>query len=775
VCAALTASLDEALRDLGSGLGSGVAVVALGGYGRGEQCIWSDVDVMLLHEHTDPELLVRSVLYPLWDADLKVGHAVRTVSENREAAADDFETLTSLLSARLVCGDKALYAEYELMLIELIRKKPLASALVAAERQRRVDDPYPSMAADVKSGRGGLRTHHGFWWERRRAELLGLPLDEPTADESEARARLLSIRNALHAAAGRSTDRFLFDLREPAAAWLGTDVLSMAADLTSALHVGDGLADQRWPDLHAEQDPMVGLGRRVLGAVRSRFSAPAISDEPSARILATAVAAAGRKDGAWFTGAEEAAIAAAPTQEWTAGDRADFVLLLGSGARGRTIFGRLEALGWVERAFPEWGAVATAPQLAPFHDHPVGAHLWRAVDEMRLLIEGSGPPREIADEIGSTEELLLAAFLHDIGKARGGNHAVVGAGLAVAFLRRCGFGPATVGVVVDSIRLHLLLSETATRRDTADLDVINEVAALIGDVRRLDVLYLLTIADLRATGTTMWNEWRAVLIQGLYRRVREAIAAGGASPATPSVDSIVEAAGETVDRREIEEHVAAMPADYLESTSPQEALWHIAVANTLAGDAAACLDTAADGRVLVAGSDRAGFLLAVARAFTANGIGILDARLRTREDGIAIDTFHVAADHSGGAVPSEKWGAVTADLNAVLNGEQDLRPVIKERVTTYSGSTEESPTDVRTRLEGRYTVVEVRAPDRIGLLADIVDALHGDGLDIHLARIDTMGGEARDVFHVRRVGGIPVRDESELASLQARLEDKLSG
>lgn len=118
---------------------------------------------------------------------------------------------------------------------------------------------------------------------------------------------------------------------------------------------------------------------------------------------------------------------------------------------------------------------------------------------------------------------------------------------------------------------------------------------------------------------------------------------------------------------------------------------------------------------------------------------------------------------------------MTADLVAVLTGELDLRPVIKERVTTYSGSTAESPTDVRTRLEGRYTVVEVRAPDRIGLLADIVDALHGDGLDIHLARIDTMGGEARDVFHVRRVGGIPVRDESELASLRARLEDKLRG
>lgn len=775
VCAALTSSLDAALCELGSELGSGSCVVALGGYGRGEQCLWSDVDVMVLHNHTDAEPLVRKVLYPLWDADLKVGHAVRTVAENREAAADDFETLTSLLSARLIAGDHDLYAEFEEMVVDLVRSKPLASALVAAERERRATDRYPSMTADVKSGRGGLRTHHGLWWERRRAALLGLAEDEPTREELEAREHLLSIRNALHAAAGRSTDRFLVDLREPAATWLDTDVYSMAADLTAALHTGDGLADQRWPDLHAEQDPMVGLGRRVLGAVRTRFSSTSEPEPSSNRTLARAVQAAGRSEGAWFTSDEEAAIRTSAAQPWTAADRADFVKLLASGARGRTIFGRLEVLGWVAREFPEWAPVATAPQLAPFHDHPVGAHLWRAADEISRLIEGRGPTRDIADDIGSSEELLLAAFLHDIGKARGGNHAEVGADIATGFLRRCGYGPATIGVVADSVRLHLLLSETATRRDIADLDIINEVATLVGSVHRLDVLYLLTIADLRATGTTMWNEWRSTLIRDLYLRVRKAIDFGGAVPATRSVDSILEVADAVVGRREVEEHIAAMPADYLESTSPREVLWHIEVAKALDSGASVSTDPSDGGRVLIAGSDRSGFLLAVARAFTVNGIGILDARLRTRADGIALDTFHVAADHSGEAVPAAKWVSVATDLNAALAGERDLRPALRERVAAYRRSAGGGQAEVRATAEGRYTLIEVRAPDRIGLLADIVEALHGDGLDIHLARIDTMGGEARDVFFVRRIGGIPIRDESELSSLRARLGDKLKG
>lgn len=267
---------------------------------------------------------------------------------------------------------------------------------------------------------------------------------------------------------------------------------------------------------------------RILGSIRSRFSSPDQQPEDDDSVLVVAVRAASRTEGARFTRHEEEAIRAGASREWTATDRNALVTLLSGGARGRTIFGRLEEFGWMDREFPEWGPVATAPQLAPFHDHPVGAHLWRAAAEMHALVEGGGETREVADEVGSSEELVLAAFLHDIGKARGGNHAEVGAGLSAQFLRRVGYGPATRAVVVEAVRLHLLLSETATRRDTADLEVIDELVTKVGDVRQLHVLYLLTIADLRATGTTMWSQWRADLIRTLYGRVLEAIEAAAA-------------------------------------------------------------------------------------------------------------------------------------------------------------------------------------------------------------------------------------------------------
>ncbi len=774
VCDALTAHLDSALASLGGGLRSGAAVVAIGGYGRREQCIWSDVDVMLLHDGRDTEPLIKAALYPLWDAGLKVGHAVRTIEENRLHAAEDFESLTSLLSARLVAGDETLFGEFMDMLTELIRKRPLAPPLVAAERERRVVDPYPTMTGDVKTGRGGLRTHHGFWWERRRAELLGLPDDQAGTMELEAQEHLLAIRNALHAAAGKAVDRFIVDLRAPAAAWLGTDVKSLAAMFTSAMHAGDLLADKRWPDLHAEQDPMIGLGRRIFGVIKSRFAGDPEPVEDDNRPLAMAVTAAARRDGAWFTVEEEAAIAAAEAVRWTAADRADYVKLLSAGARGRAIFGRLEVLGWVEREFPEWLPVATAPQLAPFHDHPVGSHLWRAADEMEKLIDSGGEIGDVVEAVGSTEELLLAAFLHDIGKARGGNHADVGAAVAAKFLRRVGFGAATSGIVVDAVRLHLLLSETATRRDIANLDVINDVADRVGAVHLLDVLYLLTISDLKATGTTMFNSWRSSLIRRLYAKVRTAIEEGGARPATPDVATVVAAAGGAYDRRVVEEHVAAMPDDYLGTTTPAEILWHIDVIEGLEDTAAISVDPADPGRVLVIGTDRTGFLLAVTRAFTKNGVGVLDARLSTRSDGIALDTFHVLTDRTGEPVPGDRWGSIAADLRVALSEGGDLRPAVRERVAAYRRHGDDD-VEVRTRLVDRRTVVEVRAPDRIGLLADIVEALYGDGLDIHLARVDTMGGVARDLFYVRRAGGIPIRDESELALLRGRLTDRLRG
>jgi len=772
VCDALTDALDRGIRELAVDLPTSVAIVAVGGYGRGEQCIFSDVDVLLLHGGIDPEVAIRGVLYPLWDANLKVGHAVRTIRETSTAGGEDFETLTSLLSSRLVAGDEGLFEDLLDVVTGLVRGRPLASRLASLERERRQRDPYPVMAADLKDGRGALRTHQGIWWERRRAALLGLEVDDPTPEETAAKHALLGVRNALHAAARRANDRFVLGLREPASAWMGTDPYGLAHTVTTALDIGDKLADRRWPDIHVETDPMVRFGRRIFAGIRSRFSGDQ-EPPPGDGVLATSIAATARADGARFTTDEEAMISSAPSVAWTSADRRSFELLLTAGARGRSIFGQLDDLGWIDREFPEWGAVATAPQLAPFHDHPVGAHLHRTVAEMVALMEDRGEFGEIASEVASSEELVLAAFLHDIGKARGGDHALVGAQLARDFLRRVGFGPATVAAISDAVRLHLLLPETATRRDIGDPAVIDAFVEQLRGGQQLRLLYLLAIADLRATGTAMWNPWRRSLLRTLFTKALEAIEAGGAPPATHDVASVVDAAGRGVDRRSIEEHVDAMPADYLDTTTAADVLWHLRGASDLAGGASVLVDPENPGRVLVVGADRAGFLLAVSRAFAANGVGVLDARLRTRSDGVAIDTFHVADDRTGDPIPADRWPSVDLDLMASLSDDHDLRPAVMRRVETYHRVRDARSIAVRAGVDGRYASIEVRMPDGLGVFTSIVEALHGEGLDIHVARIDTMGEEVRDVFLVRRVGGGGIRTTAELSALEHRILDRL--
>jgi [protein-PII] uridylyltransferase len=776
VCRALSDALDRGIRELAVELPTSIAIVAVGGYGRAEQCIFSDVDVLVLHGGIDPEPAVRGVLYPLWDANLKVGHAVRTLRETSTAGSEDFETLTSLLSARLLAGDEGLFEDLLGVVTGLVKGRPLASRLASLERERRQRHPYPIMAADLKDGRGALRTHQGIWWERRRAALLGLDVDDPTPEETAAKHALLGARNALHAAARRANDRFVLGLREPASAWMDMDPYDLARSVTTALDAGDKLADRRWPDIHVETDPMVRFGRRIFTGIRSRFAGdqePPPGDAGDGSVLATAIAAVARTDGARFTADEEAMIASAPSVPWTAADRRSFELLLTAGARGRSIFGQLDELGWIDREFPEWRAVATAPQLAPFHDHPVGAHLHRTVAEMVSLMEDRGEFGEIAAEVASSEELVLAAFLHDIGKARGGDHAEIGAGLARSFLRRVGFGPATVASISDAVRLHLLLPETATRRDIGDPAVIDDFVEQVSDGQQLRILYLLAVADLRATGTAMWNAWRRALLRTVFTKALEAIEAGSAPPATHDVAAVVEAAAGSVDRRSIEEHVDAMPAGYLDTTTASDVLWHIRGASDLDGAASVLDDPDEPGRVLVVGADRAGFLLAVSRSFAANGVGVLDARLRTRSDGVAIDTFHVADDRSGAPIPADRWRSVALDLLASLSGEQDLRPAVVRRVETYHRTRDARSIAVRVGVDGRFTSIDVRMPDGLGVFTTIVEALHGEGLDIHVARIDTMGEEVRDVFLVRRVGGGGIRTAAELAALEKRILDRL--
>ena len=770
-CAMLTVALDISIEGLFGEVAPDSAVVALGSYGRGELCLWSDVDLMLLHAGADTDRLVKAVFYPLWDANLKVGHSVRTVRDCVAAAGDRIDSMTSLLSARLVAGDHALLAELEKELAKVVSGRPLAPHLASLERERRSKDPYPVMAADVKSGRGALRTYQAMGWERRRAELLGRVWNDETVEERAARSTLLAVRNGLHASEGRAFDVYDFDVREPVARWLGSDVATVSGNLCRALQLGDRLAEKLWPDLLSTDDPVARLGRRVVGRVSRRLGGR--STDRTIGPLGAAVRAAAAAGG--VSPEARAGLSDLSQGSWSESERRALLDLLAGGEPGRVVFGWLEEAGWTRHNFPEWEAISAKPQLAAFHEHPVDAHLWRTTDEMiRLIREPDAIRAEILADFASAEELLLlSAFLHDIGKGVDGDHSEQGADVAAAFLHRAGFEPSTVEVVASAVRHHLLLARTALRRDIANPEVVDEVAGVVGEIKLLQILYLLTIADSKATGRTMWSEWKETLLRQLYLRVAARLEHGAAPPVVEA-GAVADLTMGRLRPEAVDRHLSMLPADYAVATEPGEVAWHLEVVSELAGQTTISVSASGE-QVLVVGHDKRGFLLSVCRAFAANGIGVHDARLYTRSDGIVIDIFEVRDDRSGRAVEADRWPRVEKTLAGLESNGRALRDMVRQRAAAYD-SGRQMPVTVRARpeLPQLNTVLEVRATDRVGLLVDIVEALYAEGLDLHLARIDTRANQAIDVLHVSRAGG-PVRDDEELAALCRRLEDRIRG
>jgi [protein-PII] uridylyltransferase len=424
---------------------------------------------------------------------------------------------------------------------------------------------------------------------------------------------------------------------------------------------------------------------------------------------------------------------------------------------------------------PEWDVVATLPQLEPFHQHPVAPHLWRTVAEMESIASSDTPFGRIAAEVNRPELLRLAAFLHDIGKGHGGAHPRVGAEIAGRFAKRMGLDIETTDLLVGAVEHHLLLPLTATRRDLADPVVIDQVASEIGSLELLQVLYLLTVADSRATGPSMWSDWKASLLRTLFMQCAARLGAEQPEAATLGTtrQHVLDRAGGWADA--MNAHLDGMPDDYLRSLSADEALWHLEL--TLALDGACNMGvrsaTPIDS-VVVVGGDTPGFRRIVGAVFAAHGVDVLEARMFGRADGLVIDSFRVRDDRTGGVVPTQRWDGIRVDLEAGLRGELDTDDRVAMRAAAYPTSDASRPDPsavVSTDPANRDLVVVVKCSDRIGRLAEILGVLESLGLAIRLAMLDSREGEVIDTFHVARS---PSMTDLDMADLGQRIAGALT-
>jgi [protein-PII] uridylyltransferase len=738
LCTAWTADVDRWLAELfeAAAEGSdprGVALVAVGGYGRGELSLQSDIDVLLLHTgRTDVGELADRLWYPIWDARLKLGHAVRTIKEALALAADDLDTATGLLQVRHLAGDRHLTAELarkaELQWRKRAKRWLAAMAARVRERHNRAGEVAFLVEPDVKEGRGGLRDVHALAWAQAARTIIW---DDDHASLGDAYETLLAVRVELHRRTGRPGDRVLLQEQDGLADALGyPDADGLMRAVAQAARTIAWTSDDAWARIESSLSGPLGRLRReraLGGGLHLRDGEIHVGDDvdvaadPALALRAAAVAAAEGTQLDRRTLARLAAEAPAPPVPWPAPVRAALVDLLASGPPAILLLEALDQQGVWERYLPEWRAVRSKPQRNAYHHFTVDRHLWEAAVQAGAL----------AGRVWRPDLLVLAGLLHDIGKGDGGDHTANGIRLIATIAPRMGLDAHDTGVLQALCRHHLLLADVATRRDIDDPATIDTVAAALGSRDVLELLAALTEADSLATGPAAWSEWKAGLVRALVRRVDHVLGGG----------------------------VAVEVADEFPSPAQRKLL--------MAHEQA--IVTEADRLTLVT-ADRPGLFSRVAGVLSLHGLDVADAMAGT-EDGWAIEVFRVVSSFG----PTFTWDKVVADLERALTGGLAIRARLADRARTYGRRSRRFEDDVEPEVRfdlaasADTTVVEVHAPDGLGVLYRITSALTDLDLDIVGAKVQTLGARVVDSFFVRGADGRKVTDPALLAETERAL------
>ncbi|MFF9281082.1 [protein-PII] uridylyltransferase [Streptomyces griseosporeus] len=777
--AALAELTDDWLAGLftgGAGELRGVSLVAVGGYGRGELSPRSDLDLLLLHDGADPAAvaaLADRLWYPVWDLGLALDHSVRTPAEARRTAAEDLKVQLGLLDARHLAGDLGVTAGLRTAVLadwrnQAPKRLPELQELCAERAERQGELQY-LLEPDLKEARGGLRDATAL-----RAVAASWLADAPREGLDDARRRLLDVRDALHLTTGRATDRLSLQEQDQVAAELDLlDADTLLRQVYEAARVISYASDVTWREVGrvlrsrsvrprlramlgggkpaAERSPLAeGVVEQDGEVVLARAARP--DRDPVLPLRAAAAAAqAGLPLSLHAVRRLAGTVRPLPTP-WPAEAREQLVTLLGSGRPTVEVWEALEAEGLISRLLPDWERVRCRPQRN-------AVHVW-TVD--RHLIETAVRASEFTRRVSRPDLLLVAALLHDIGKGWPGDHSVAGEIIARDVAARIGFDRADTAVLSTLVRHHLLLVETATRRDLDDPATLRLVADAVGTQSTLELLHALTEADALATGPAAWSSWRGSLVADLVRRVSAVLA--GEAPEEP------EPAAATAEQERLALEAAATGGPVLALRAQTEP-----PAEEPSGE-----PEPLGVELVIAVPDQPGVLPAVAGVLAMHRLTVRTAELRALDlpDGVdgsvLLLAWRVAAEY--GSLPQA--ARLRADLVRALDGSLDIAGRLAERDAAYPrrrGVVAPPPrVTVHPAASRLATVIEVRAQDAPGLLFRIGRALEDAAVRVRSAHVSTLGANAVDAFYVTGPEGAPLPG-GEATSVARKLEEMLRG
>ncbi len=807
-----------------------MCLVAVGGYGRGELAPYSDVDILFLLPYKQTpwgEQVVEYMLYMLWDLGLKVGHATRSVDDCIRLARDDLTIRTALLEKRFLWGDESLFDSLEERFDQEVVEGTGPDFVEAklAERDSRhlkVGDSRYVVEPNLKEGKGGLRDLHTLYWIGKylyRVKRVGDLVEAGVLNKTELRKFvdaekfLWTVRCHLHDIAGRAEERLTFDVQLELARRLeyadregtiGVErfmkhyylIAKTVGDLTRIFCAHLEEQHKRKPKFRL---PKLGLKRReVDGFVVDGSWITVENDDDFARdpikmirIFRVAqlhgfdihpsalrlISRNLRKINAKLRNHPEA--------------NALFLEILTSKKDAALFLRKMNEAGVFGKFIPDFGRVVAQTQHDMYHTYTVDEHTIRAIGVLAGIEDGSlAKDHPLSDEIIhkviSRRVLYVAVMLHDIAKGRGGDHSELGAKVAKKLCPRLGMSEAETETTAWLVRYHLLMSSIAFKRDISDPKTVADFTGIVQSPERLRLLLVLTVADIRAVGPGIWNGWKGQLLRDLYHRA-EAVIDGGLSVAAPQgriAAAIEDLRGRLSDwkKKDIDAYVERHFDSYWLSNTPEKLEYDARLMKKADEDKVKLtVDARVDHfravtEITFYTLDHPGLFARITGAVAMAGGSIVDAKIYTTKDGLALDTFVIQDSDGNAFADPDRLKRVRSAIEQSLKGEVRPRQVLAER---HKPPKRERVFKVvpRVLIDNRasdsHTVIEVNGRDRPGLLADLSYALTKANLSISSAHIATYGESAVDVFYVRNLFGHKITHASKLKSIEKELLSSL--
>jgi [protein-PII] uridylyltransferase len=805
-----------------------ICLVAVGGYGRAEMAPYSDVDIMFLcplRQTAWVEQVVESILYILWDLGLKVGHSTRTVDEMIRMAKGDLSVRTALLESRYLWGDQALYDEAERRFARDVvageARTFIADKLAERdERHRRMGDSRYVVEPNIKDGKGGLRDLQTLFWIGKFAhqvrdahDLVEKGLFSPAEYRQFQRAQnhLWAVRVNLHDLAGRAEERLTFDVQRELAARMsyanrpGVSAVErfMRHYFLTARAVGSltALFLAHLEESHARSAWMPRLARRPrrlngFRLIRGKIDSPSdgfFAEDPVRLIELFDLAGNEGLEIHPMTLRQAARDEGLITESVRADPRANALFLDVLTARDdpEKVLRWMNESGVFGRFVPDFGRVVAKMQYDMYHHYTVDEHTIRAIGllsriEKGLLREDHPLSSAVVRQLVSRRVLYVAVLLHDIAKGRGGDHSVLGEAVARKLCPRLGLSEAETDTVAWLVRQHLLMSATAFKRDLSDFKTILDFAEEVASVERLRLLLCLTVVDIRAVGPGVWNNWKAQLLTTLYNSAEEVLRLGHKQSGRRE---------RIAARQERLRHVMGWQEDAFRAYAGRfaDSYWLAEPADILAANMAlvvdadlantngenrqitirAVPDTAAGTTLLtVYAADHPGLFYRIAGGIALGGGTIVDARIHTTRDGMALDNLTIQDPLGGPFDEAERLERMVKSIHDALAGRVKLgdrltaKPLPRRRQEAFRVVPQ---VFIDNAASNRFTVVEVNALDRPALLYALTYALYGAKVTIHSAHVATYGERAVDTFYITDLTGEKIDSPARMRALEKRL------